>query len=41
MFSALGIQVNLIEGRGRLLGFMDQEVSATLAQSMRNMGIAV
>ncbi len=41
MFSALGIQVNLVEGRSRLLGFMDHEISATLAQSMRNMGIAI
>lgn len=41
MFAALGIKVNLVEGRERLLGFMDFEVSATLAQSMRNMGIAV
>ena len=41
MFSALGVAVTLVEGRERLLGFMDAEVSATLAQSMRTMGIAL
>jgi NAD(P) transhydrogenase len=39
MFSALGIKVSLVEGRDRLLGFMDPEVSAALAESMRGMGI--
>ena len=41
MFAALGMHVNLVEGRGRLLSFMDMDISATLAQSMRNMGIVI
>jgi NAD(P) transhydrogenase len=39
MFSALGIKVSLVEGRDRLLGFMDAEVAHTLANSMKAMGI--
>ena len=39
MFAALGITVHLVEGRERLLGFMDSEVTETLTQCMRNMGI--
>ena len=39
MFSALGIKVSLVEGRERLLGFMDAEVSSALTGSMRAMGI--
>jgi len=39
MFAALGIKVTLVEGRDRLLGFMDAEVSHALADSMRALGI--
>lgn len=39
MFSALGIKVSLVEGRDRLLGFLDVEISEALANSMRSMGI--
>jgi len=39
MFSALGIKVSLVEGRERLLGFMDAELAHTLAHCMRTMGI--
>lgn len=39
MFAALGIKVSLIEGRERLLGFMDPEVSHVLASNMTAMGI--
>ena len=39
MFSALGIDVSLVEGREQLLSFMDSEVSDTLTRCMRNMGV--
>jgi NAD(P) transhydrogenase len=39
LFSALGIQTMLIEGRERLLGFLDAELSHQLASSMRAMGV--
>ena len=39
MFAALGIKCSLVEGRDRLVGFMDAEVAHTLASSMRGMGI--
>ena len=39
MFSALGIKVTLIEGRDRLLGFLDPEISHLLAAGMGAMGI--
>jgi len=39
MFAALDIQVHLVEGRDRLLGFMDGQVSDILAQSMRDLGV--
>jgi NAD(P) transhydrogenase len=39
MFSALGIKVSLVEGRDRLLGFLDAEISLALANSMKTMGI--
>ncbi len=39
MFSALGIKVSLVEGRDRLLGFMDVEVVQVLTDNMRAMGI--
>ncbi|MBI5775387.1 MAG: Si-specific NAD(P)(+) transhydrogenase [Verrucomicrobia bacterium] len=39
MFAALGIRVSLVEGRDRLLGFMDPEVSQVLASNLQAMGI--
>lgn len=39
MFAALGVKVSLVEGRERLLGFLDAEISQLLATSMRAMGI--
>ncbi|MBP9913101.1 MAG: Si-specific NAD(P)(+) transhydrogenase [Opitutaceae bacterium] len=41
MFSALGIHVTLLEGRDRLLTFLDPEVSQLLTRSMIEMGIDV
>ncbi len=39
LFAALGVRVTLTEGRDRLLGFMDAEVSHALAASMARIGI--
>ncbi len=39
MFAALDIQVHLVDGRDRLLGFMDDEISAVLAREMIGMGV--
>jgi NAD(P) transhydrogenase len=39
MFAALDVDVKLIEGRDRLLGFMDHEISAILAHSMTELGV--
>ncbi|MSO65513.1 MAG: Si-specific NAD(P)(+) transhydrogenase, partial [Alphaproteobacteria bacterium] len=39
MFAALGIKVTLVEGRERLLTFMDAEVANVLAQCMRALGV--
>ena len=39
MFAALGIKVSLVEGRDRLLGFLDAEISYQLAAGMQTMGI--
>lgn len=39
MFAALGIHVTLVEGRNRLLSFLDAEVSDLLQKSMAAMGI--
>ena len=41
MFSTLGIDVSLVEGREQLLGFLDSEVSNTLSKRMDAMGIAL
>ncbi len=41
MFAALGIRVTLLEGRDRLLAFLDPEVSLLLTRSMIEMGIDV
>jgi NAD(P) transhydrogenase len=39
MFAALGVKVSLVEGRDRLLTFLDAEISSALASNMRAMGI--
>jgi len=39
MFAALGIEVTLVEGREKLLGFMDSELTETLTNCMVTMGI--
>ncbi len=39
LFQALGVQVTLVEGRDRLLPFLDGEISQALAASMAKMGI--
>jgi NAD(P) transhydrogenase len=41
MFAALGIKVTLLEGRDRLLAFLDPEVALALTRSMVEMGIDV
>jgi len=41
MFCALGIKVTLLEGRDRLLAFLDAEVAQLLTRSMLEMGIDV
>ncbi|MBI5769433.1 MAG: Si-specific NAD(P)(+) transhydrogenase [Verrucomicrobia bacterium] len=41
MFAALGIKVTLLEGRDRLLAFLDPEVAALLTRNMIEMGIDV
>lgn len=41
MFAALGIRVTLLEGRTRLLAFLDPDVSQLLTRSMRELGIDV
>jgi NAD(P) transhydrogenase len=38
-FAALGTEVHLVDGRDRLLPFLDAEVSATLARAMQGLGI--
>lgn len=39
LFAALGVNVTLVEGRDRLLQFLDAEISQTLASCMSKMGI--
>jgi NAD(P) transhydrogenase len=39
LFQALGVQVTLVEGRDRLLQFLDAEISEALAASMSKLGI--
>ncbi len=41
MFSALGVKVTLVDGRGKLLGFMDTEISEALEHQMRDMGMTI
>ena len=39
IFAALGVRVTLVDGRDRLLGFLDAEVSETLQRAMEGMGV--
>jgi NAD(P) transhydrogenase len=39
MFAALGVPTTLIDGRDKLLGFLDPDVSAALELGMKNLGI--
>lgn len=39
LFSALGVKVSLVEGRDRLLGFLDAEISHAFGTSMAAMGV--
>ena len=41
MFAALGAKVVLVDGRDRVLPFLDAEVSAALAQEMQRIGVEV
>ena len=41
IFAALGTRVTLVEGRDRLLGFLDAELSAALKVSLERMGTDV
>jgi NAD(P) transhydrogenase len=41
LFAALGVRVTLTEGRDRLLGFLDGQVSNALLGAMRRLGIDV
>jgi NAD(P) transhydrogenase len=41
MFAALGVKVTLVEGRDRLLSFLDGEISDRLAEAMRRCGVDV
>lgn len=39
MFAALGVQVTIVDGRKRLLGFVDEEIIETLQYHLRSMGV--
>jgi NAD(P) transhydrogenase len=39
MFAALGVPTTLIDGRDKLLGFLDPDISAALELGMKNLGI--
>lgn len=41
MFRNLGIKINLVNSRGRLLDFLDDEISDALSYQMREKGIAI
>lgn len=40
-FAALGIRVTILEPRDTMLGFLDEEITRTLIQSMQDLGIHV
>lgn len=40
MFAAIGVKVTVIDGRNKLLGFLDADISATLEAAMAGLGIA-
>ncbi len=39
MFAAMGVEVTLVEGRPRLLGFLDEEIAERLRGSMQALGV--
>jgi NAD(P) transhydrogenase len=41
VFAALGIKVTLVEGRDRIVGFLDHEIADSLAKRMRAMGVEI
>ena len=41
IFAALGIEVTLVEGRDRLLTFLDPDISEALAAAMKKLGIHI
>jgi NAD(P) transhydrogenase len=41
MFAAMGVRVTLVEGRDRLLPFLDLEMGERLSESMRGLGIEI
>jgi NAD(P) transhydrogenase len=41
MFAAMGVKVTLVEGRDRLLPFLDQEMGERLSASMKTLGIDI
>jgi NAD(P) transhydrogenase len=41
MFAALGVQVALVDGRDRLLPFLDAEISAQLRDRLQDIGVAL
>ena len=41
IFAALGIEVTLVEGRDRLLTFLDSDISEALAAAMKKLGIHI
>jgi NAD(P) transhydrogenase len=41
MFAALGVNVTIVDGRKRLLGFVDEEIIETLQYHLRSMGVTL
>lgn len=41
MFAALGVKVTLIEGRGRILGFLDWEMGERLRAALQGLGVDI
>ncbi|MFZ1033208.1 MAG: Si-specific NAD(P)(+) transhydrogenase, partial [Candidatus Acidiferrales bacterium] len=39
IFTALGVEVSLVDGRDRLLPFLDAEISACLSERLENLGV--